>query len=118
MSNKIEKIANSLIKVYSDGSSRSEMKFRKKLESINWDKEQKKLKSILITMNIAFIITFVCFLFLVVLLLIGINRHDPQEISLASAIAICAGCFTTSIAFYKTSVRFKVFNLLRELLEN
>ncbi len=118
MSNKIEKTANSLIKLYSGGNSKSEMKFRKELESINWDKEQKKLKSILITTNIAFTISIVCFLFLVVLLFIGINRHGQQEISLASAIGICGGCITTSIGFYRTSVRFKVFNLLRELLEN
>jgi len=118
MSNKIEKTTNSLIKLYSGGNSKSEMKFRKKLESINWDKEQKKLKSILITTSIPFIISFVCFLFLVVSLFIGINSHGRQEISLASAITICGACITTSIGFFSTSERFKVFKLLRELLEN
>jgi len=118
MSNKIEKTANSLIKLYSGGNSKSEMKFRKKLENINWDKEQKILKNSLVTTNIAFIISVVCFLVLVVLWFIGIIRQGQQEISLASAIGVCGGCITTSIIFYSTSVRFKVFNLLRELLEN
>jgi hypothetical protein len=118
MSNKIEKTANSLIKLYSGGNSKSEMKFRKKLENINWDKEQKILKNSLVTTNIALIISFACFFVLVVLWFIGIIWYGQQEISLASAIAIFCSCITTSIAFYISSERFKVFNLLRELLEN
>jgi len=39
MTEKIESITNSLIKLYSGGNSKSEIKFRKKLENIDWDEE-------------------------------------------------------------------------------
>jgi len=118
MSKNTESITNSLIKLYSSGNSKSEVKFRKKLENIDWDKEQKDLKRNLCISKTALIVTFVCFIFLVIILVIGTIKHGQLQIPLSAAIAMSAGCITTSLVFKQSSEKYQVFRLLRKLLEN
>jgi hypothetical protein len=118
MNEKIESITNSLIKLYSGGNSKSEVKFRKKLENIDWNEEQKKLKRNLDITKTALIVTFVCFIILFVILVIGTIKNSQTQVSLSAAIAICGACITTSIGFKQNSERYRTFILLRELLES
>ncbi len=118
MSNKTESITNSLIKLYSRGNYKSEVKFRKKLENIDWDKEQKELKHRLSISKTGLRVMYGCFIFLIIILVIVIFKHWPSQIPLSAAIAVCAGCITTSQGFKQTSEKYQAFMLLRELLEN
>jgi Trk-type K+ transport system membrane component len=118
MSKNTESITNSLIKLYSCGNSKSEVKFRKKLQNIDWDKEQKDLKRSLSISRTALIVTFVSFIFLFIIFVIVIITHSQSQIQLSAAIAICASCIATSLGFKQTSEKYLVFKLLRELLEN
>jgi len=118
MNEKTEKITNSLIKLYSGGNTRSEIKFRKKLENIDWDKEQKDLKRSLNISKTSMIVTFVCFIFFVIIFVIEIINHMQTQVSFAPSIAICISCIGTSQIFKQTSVKYQAFKLLRELLEN
>ncbi|NCB85871.1 MAG: hypothetical protein EOM44_15515 [Bacteroidia bacterium] len=117
MNEKIESITNSLIKLYSGGNSKSEIKFRKKLENIDWDEEQKKLKRNFDITKIALIVTLVSFIILFVIFAIGTIKHGQSQISTSSAIAVCGACITTSLGFKQNSERYQTFILLRDLLE-
>lgn len=117
MNEKIESITNSLIKLYSGGNSKSEIKFRKKLENIDWDEEQKKLKRNFDITKIALIVTLVSFIILFVIFAIGTIKHGQSQISTSSAIAVCGASIVTSLGFKQNSERYQTFILLRDLLE-
>ena len=88
MNEKIESITNSLIKLYSGGNSKSEIKFRKKLENIDWDEEQKKLKRNFDITKIALIVTLVSFIILFVIFALAPNDRGYGHGRFAGAFAV------------------------------
>ena len=117
MSEKTERITNSLIKLYSDGNSNSERKFRNKLENINWDKEEKVLKR---NLTISRILNLSVFFFSVILLLILVIitfKNNQSQISSFGAVAILLALTFTSSGYKVNSKKYEVFKILRELLE-
>ena len=115
MKDKIDILTNGLMKIYSGGNSNLMKRFEDGLENIDWNKQMKKHRLELNLTRVLFIITTIALLFLFALLIIGIIQHKKTEISLASAVGVCCGCLTTSIAFQQSIARYKAFKILKDI---
>ena len=117
MSEKTEKITNSLIKLYSDGNSNSEWKLRNKLESINWDKEEKILKRKFTIAKIAHFSLYIFSIILLVILAIKTFKTNQSQVASIVPVAFLLAAFITTSVYKQNSNKYEVFKILRELVE-
>lgn len=116
MNSKIEQITRSLIKLYANDSDKAEAKFRLKLRTIDWDKEERRLKSRLNVYRILFAIIFVLYvlLFIVYVMHISINTASISVAGVAIAIGGLSIALLTQI--HTLSRKHNALRLLRELI--
>ena len=114
MDEKIEKVTNRLIRLYSNGSAKAELKFRAKLESIDWDKEERKLKS---SLNIQRILLSIILVLFVLLFVMHIVKHNLLSSTLGAIFAISWSSIALLFNIQIVAQKYEAIKMLRKLLE-
>jgi hypothetical protein len=117
MNEKVNEIASSLIKLYANENVKAEAKFRLKLRSIDWDKEENCLKSRLNVFRILFSILFVLFVLLLVVFIMHIRINTVSISTTTVAISICASSIICLFLIKHISRKQIALKLLRQLME-
>lgn len=115
MENNLDKIKNSLLKLYF-GSSKSELVMNERIALTDWDKEEKKQKKILQFHKVTLYVMLGIFIMLLALFIIGLFKNERTETSLAATIAIFGGFISTSFGLIRASERYTAVKLLKDLL--
>ncbi len=116
MITKTEQLTKTLTRFYSELSFTSESAMTKKLECIDWTKEQKKLK-ILMICNLILVSILSMFLILFVVILIkNWNNPVPTKISLAGVTGYIGGLVVCLVGLFRTMEKYRFFKLMKELL--
>lgn len=115
MNEKIEKVTNRLIRLYSNGSAKAEAKFRANMHNFDWDKEERKLKSSLNVFRILFSIIFVLFILIFIVYVIEVAKQN-HTISAGSSIAISISSIVILLNIQRLNQKYEALKLLRKLL--
>ena len=111
-----EKIVDGLIKIYTDNYARSERKFRDRLQTIDWSKEEKQLKLFLNISKAVMIVAYIGAIAAIIYFIIDGFKGNEDKILATLGWFFFLIC-TVSRSHRQMSVSYQSFKMLRDLLD-